>query len=187
MAGPVRRRRQYHAIARVDDLPHRTPASRSGSCRLTSTRKGAVMGYARHIGRVGALAVTLGVGAAIANAPGIANAETPGTSPGGDPTQKTTSSPTDTSTNQTSPRTGAADDADDTQPSAADRRSQRRSVVRAVVGALRDIADGAVAAGGNSAGAISKPEKPGSPGDNSVERKTASTSPNTTRVRARVT
>ena len=27
------------------------------------------MGYARHIGRVGALAVTLGVGAAIANTP----------------------------------------------------------------------------------------------------------------------
>jgi hypothetical protein len=131
--------------------------------------------------------VTLGVGAAIANAPGIANAETPGTSPGGDPTQKTTSSPTDTSTNQTSPRTGAADDADDTQPSAADRRSQRRSVVRAVVGAIRDIADGAAAAGGNAAGAISTQQKPGSPGDNSVERKTASTSPNTTRVRARVT
>ena len=47
------------------------------------------MGYARHIGRVGALAVTLGVGAAIANAPGVAYAETPGASPGGDPTQKT--------------------------------------------------------------------------------------------------
>ena len=28
------------------------------------------MGYARHIGRVGALAVTLGVGAAIASTPG---------------------------------------------------------------------------------------------------------------------
>ena len=52
------------------------------------------MGYARHIGRVGALAVTLGVGAAIANAPGIAYAETPG----GDPTQKTTTTSTDTST-----------------------------------------------------------------------------------------
>ena len=66
------------------------------------------MGYARHIGRVGALAVTLGVGAAIANAPGVAYAETPGASPGGDPTQKTTTSSTDTSTDQTTPPTGAA-------------------------------------------------------------------------------
>ena len=39
------------------------------------------MGYARHIGRVGALAVTLGVGAAIANTPGIAYADSPGASP----------------------------------------------------------------------------------------------------------
>ena len=145
------------------------------------------MGYARHIGRVGALAVTLGVGAAIANAPGVAYAETPGASPGGDQTQKTTTSSTDTSTNQTSPPTGAAADTDDTKPSASDRRSQRRSVVRAVVGAIRDIADGAVAAGGNSAGATTKPEKPSSLGDSSVERKTSSTSTNTTRVRARVT
>ena len=144
------------------------------------------MGYARHIGRVGALAVILGVGAAIANAPGVAYAETPGASPGGDTTQKTTTSPTDTSTDQTNPA-GAAAGTDDTKPSASDRRSQRRSVVRAVVGAIRDIADGAVAAGGNSAGAITKPEKPSSFGDSSVERKTSSTSTNTTRVRARVT
>ena len=33
------------------------------------------MGYARHVGRVGALAVALGVGAAVATAPGIASAE----------------------------------------------------------------------------------------------------------------
>ena len=33
------------------------------------------MGYARHIGRVGALAVTLGVGVALASAPGVAYAE----------------------------------------------------------------------------------------------------------------
>ncbi len=33
------------------------------------------MGYARHIGRVGALAVTLGVGVAIATTPGIAYAD----------------------------------------------------------------------------------------------------------------
>ncbi len=60
--------------------------------------------------------------------------------------------------------------------------------MRAVVGAIRDIADGAAAAaaaGGNSAGAITKQEKPGSAGDNSVERKTSSTSTNITRVRTR--
>ena len=33
------------------------------------------MGYARHIGRVGALAVTLGVGVAMATTPGIAYAD----------------------------------------------------------------------------------------------------------------
>ena len=36
------------------------------------------MGYARHIGRVGALAVTLGVGVAIATTPGIAYADPSG-------------------------------------------------------------------------------------------------------------
>ena len=144
------------------------------------------MDYARHIGRVGALAVTLGVGAAIANAPGIAYAGTPGASPDGGPEQKTASSPTDTATNQPSPPTGtAADNADDAKPTAADRRSQRRSAVRAVVGAVRDIADGAVAASGNAAGAISKPEKPDSTGGSSLERKTSSTSTNTSRLRTR--
>ncbi len=144
------------------------------------------MGYARHIGRVGALAVTLGVGAAIANAPGVAYAETPGASPGGDNEQKTTQTNESPSTNQTTPSTGAAaDDADDTKPSASDRRSQRRSVVRAVVGAIRDIADGAAAAGGNAAGAISTQQKPGSPNGNSIERKTSTTSTDTTRVRTR--
>jgi hypothetical protein len=38
------------------------------------------MGYARHIGRVGALAVALGVGAAVASAPGIAYADPAGDS-----------------------------------------------------------------------------------------------------------
>ena len=33
------------------------------------------MGHARHIGRVGALAVALGIGAAVANTPGVAWAE----------------------------------------------------------------------------------------------------------------
>ena len=145
------------------------------------------MGYARHIGRVGALAVTLGVGAAIANAPGIAYAETPGTSPrrphGEDHAPSTDTSST---TGQTTPTGAAADDADDPKPSASDRRSQRRSVVRSVVGAIRDIADG------SRCRRATPPEQPASTrsrvrlGDSSVERKTSSTSTNTTRIRARV-
>ena len=74
------------------------------------------MGYARHIGRVGALAVTLGVGAAIANAPGIAYADKTGTSQNGDSSQKTTSSTPDTSSTTgqpTSPTDGAAADVGD--------------------------------------------------------------------------
>jgi hypothetical protein len=39
------------------------------------------MGYARYVGRVGALAVTLGVGLAVANTPGIAYAEPVGSTP----------------------------------------------------------------------------------------------------------
>lgn len=50
------------------------------------------MGYARHIGRVGALAVTLGVGVALASSPGVAYAE-----------PSTTSSTTDTPSQNTSP------------------------------------------------------------------------------------
>jgi hypothetical protein len=53
------------------------------------------MGYARYVGRVGALAVTLGVGLAIANTPGIAYAEPPGSS----------SSPTDSSSTSKSSST----------------------------------------------------------------------------------
>ena len=120
------------------------------------------MGYARHIGRVGALAVTLGVGAAIANAPGIAYADTTGTSQNGDSSQKTTSSTPDTSSTTgqpTSPTDGAAADVGDLGSTTPDPKSQRRSVLRSVVvGAIRDIADiadGAVAAG-NAAGATSQ-------------------------------
>src|SRR5436190_19100408 len=101
------------------------------------------MGYARHIGRVGALAVTLGVGAAIANTPGMAFAETTGTTPGGGSTSENEPmSKPDTSTEK------APDSADaDANTSASDRRAQRRSVVRSVVGAIRDIAEGNLAGG----------------------------------------
>ena len=76
------------------------------------------MGYARHIGRVGALAVTLGVGAAIANSPGIAYAGPSNSSATGDSSSTTTSSSTkkSPSTSTTSADKGAAsadgDDAD---------------------------------------------------------------------------
>lgn len=143
------------------------------------------MGYARHIGRVGALAVTLGVGAAIANAPGIAYAETPGASPGGDSEQKTTTSTTNESPSTTNTATQDGADSGDTTPSTSDRKPQHKSVLRAVVGAIRDIADSAVAAG-NVAGATSRLDRQGSAsGDSAAARKTLNTSADVTRIRAR--
>ena len=50
------------------------------------------MGYARHIGRVGALAVTLGVGVAIATTPGISYAGPSGSSTSSDSSSSGTSS-----------------------------------------------------------------------------------------------
>ena len=41
------------------------------------------MGYATYIGRVGALAVALGIGVAVANTPGVAWAEPSDSSPSG--------------------------------------------------------------------------------------------------------
>ncbi|MDT5018432.1 MAG: hypothetical protein QOD39_4592, partial [Mycobacterium sp.] len=74
------------------------------------------MGYARHIGRVGALAVTLGVGVAIATAPGIAYGETAGsTTSTGDSSSTTTSSPGTAGTDGAS-----ADGAGGTDASASD-------------------------------------------------------------------
>ena len=148
------------------------------------------MGYARHIGRVGALAVTLGVGAAIANAPGVAYADSTGTSPGGGNSNNEQSKDDSTAAPKTETNEGAAAGAAyDIKTAVSERRSQRRAVVRAVVGAIRDIADGAVgaanAAGGNAAGATSKLDKQDSAGGGSVERTTLSSSTNASRTRAR--
>ena len=56
-----------------------------------------MMGYAKHVGRVGALAVALGIGAAVATTPGVAWAEGPGETPptqdGGTPDTTDTSTP----------------------------------------------------------------------------------------------
>lgn len=70
------------------------------------------MGYARHIGRVGALAVTLGVGMAIAT-PGIAYAETTGDTSSSSSTSTgagSTNSPSSTGTGATDTDTDARDD-----------------------------------------------------------------------------
>jgi YVTN family beta-propeller protein len=74
------------------------------------------MGYARYVGRVGGLAVSLGVGVAIATAPGIAWADDAGSSPSADAstasTDSTTSGPatgtTTTTTSDTSNSSGGS-------------------------------------------------------------------------------
>ena len=77
------------------------------------------MGYARYIGRIGALAVTLGVGVAVANTPGIAYAETTDSSTG--------AVSTDTNTSPTSPTDGSpgnqAPSSDPESPSLSDDES----------------------------------------------------------------
>ena len=64
------------------------------------------MGYARHIGRVGALAVTLGVGMAIAT-PGIAYADTTGSASGDTSSSSSTSTGTGSTNSPSSTGTGA--------------------------------------------------------------------------------
>jgi hypothetical protein len=82
------------------------------------------MGYARHIGRVGALAVTLGVGVAIATTPGIAYADPSVSSTStGDSSSSATSSSTGTSSAGTSSAgadAASTDGSDNTDSSASD-------------------------------------------------------------------
>jgi hypothetical protein len=141
------------------------------------------MSYARHIGRVGALAVTLGVGAAIANAPGIAYADSTGTSPSGGDTEQKTEAPKNETPSTTNTVTTEGADSGKSDPSTSDRRSQRRSVLRSVVSAIRDIADDAVAAG-NAAGATSRLDKQDPVGSGSTARKSLDTSTYVGRHRA---
>lgn len=56
------------------------------------------MGYARYIGRIGALALTLGVGVAIANTPGIALADDTGSTTGDSASSNTSSTGSSTGT-----------------------------------------------------------------------------------------
>ena len=101
------------------------------------------MGYARHIGRVGALAVTLGVGAAIASTPGIAyagpsNSSAAGESPSTAADQSTKKSPS-TTTKSADKDAASADGDDDSSPSV---RKSLRSVLRSAVESIRDRAAG---------------------------------------------
>ncbi|MGV0875163.1 alkaline phosphatase family protein [Mycolicibacterium sp. XJ879] len=105
------------------------------------------MGYANYIGRVGALAVTLGVGVAIANAPAVAFADTGGSSSGessssseSSPSSETSSSSTESSAAEDS--TPAADD-DTTDPSdaTADEDATGEDATGDVEGEAEDDAD----------------------------------------------
>ena len=57
------------------------------------------MGYAKYVGRVGALAITLGVGVALASTPGVAYAEPSGASSAGDSSSTSTSTDRDSASN----------------------------------------------------------------------------------------
>ncbi|WP_370332804.1 alkaline phosphatase family protein [Mycolicibacterium hippocampi] len=82
------------------------------------------MGYARHIGRVGALAVTLGVGVALAS-PGVAYAEPSSTSSTSDTSSTSASSSTDGSARPDKRSVDRADrdDSDDSEASGQDSTS----------------------------------------------------------------
>ena len=102
-------------------------------------RKGIVMGYARHIGRVGALAVTLGVGAAIASTPGIAyagpsNPSAAGESPSTAADQSTKKSPS-TTTKRSDKGAARLMAMTDSSPSG---RKSLRSVLRSAAESIRD-------------------------------------------------
>ena len=83
------------------------------------------MGYAKHIGRVGALAVTLGVGVAMATTPGVALADPSGSSSTGDSSSTSASSSANTSsstskTSSTDKTEKGSADSDDADSSASD-------------------------------------------------------------------
>ena len=80
------------------------------------------MGYAKYIGRVGALAVTLGVGLAVASTPGIAYAEPSGT------TSSTTDSPSATSKTSTGNEKKTTTESDDTNSPTADQPKTKPDV-----------------------------------------------------------
>ena len=77
------------------------------------------MGYARHVGRVGALAITLGVGIALGSSPGVAYAEpSSSSSTSGSSSKSASSSSTDTASRKKGSKGGA--DGSDSSESADD-------------------------------------------------------------------
>src|SRR4051794_21471668 len=80
--------------------------------------KDAVMGYAMHIGRVGALAVALGIGIAVANTPGTARADDASTD-SSDSTDNVGPSDSPNETTSTHTDSGAVAGAEDSSPGAA--------------------------------------------------------------------
>ena len=79
------------------------------------------MGYAKYVGRVGALAVTLGVGVAMASTPGIAYAETSG------PPSSTSDSSSTSNSSSTTNDGASTDGSEDTDSSASDPESPSES------------------------------------------------------------
>lgn len=77
-------------------LPEGSPVTRQSLATVLGPSEGMVMGHVNHIGRVGALAVTLGVGWAVASAPGVAYADTSGASDAGQSSSGSASTPSRT-------------------------------------------------------------------------------------------
>src|SRR5262245_12343672 len=88
--------------------------------RFSRPRSG--MRYARNVGRVGALAVALGVGLAVGSTPAIANAD---------------ETPSATSDDQKPPPTASGETAKSGAESRQERRAERRRTLRAVIGNSR--------------------------------------------------
>jgi VCBS repeat-containing protein len=89
----------------------------------SSQHPGSGLRYARYVGRIGALAVSLGVGLAVATTPGVARADGPTDDSAGTANTSTST----TSTTSTS----------ETAKSAVQSRQERRRALRAIVGAPR--------------------------------------------------
>lgn len=106
------------------------------------------MGYARHIGRIGALAVTLGVGVALASTPPVAYAD-PAAAPAGDSSSTTSSSSKTTPSSKKTSEAGndatSTDGQDGTAASGKDPKSPSDSADKSTVdsGAGTDTEEGA--------------------------------------------
>jgi hypothetical protein len=95
---------------------------RSGTPRTAAT-EGTVMGYAKYIGRVGALAVTLGVGLAVGSTPAIAYAEPSGTSSSTSDSSSTSKSKSSSTTGTSSTTGKSSADGDAEKGDSADKPS----------------------------------------------------------------